>query len=113
MIENVDLVFQRNPCGYEAGNRCDDVARGHITRGIVIEADDQYTGVGSVRCLDHFVQVQEIVVISRYQDERVLHRIDKMPCIRCPRKMHTRRYSDHMTGMSQKRHQAPIGRVII
>ena len=66
MIENIDLVLQWNPCGCEAGNRCDDVARSHITRRIVIEADDQYTGVCSARRLDHFVQVQEIVMISRH-----------------------------------------------
>jgi len=55
MIESVDLVLQRNPCGFEMRNCRGDVARSHITRGIVIEADDQYTGVRSVRRLDNFV----------------------------------------------------------
>ena len=55
MIENVDLVLQRHSSGVETGNRRDDVARSHITPGIVIEADDQYTGMRSVRRLNHFV----------------------------------------------------------
>ena len=55
MIENVDLVLQQNASGVEPGNRCDDVARSHVTPGIVIEADDQYTGMRSVRRLHHFV----------------------------------------------------------
>jgi hypothetical protein len=67
MIEHVDLVLQRNPWRFEAGYPCDVVARSHITRRIVIEADDQYIGVCSARRLDHFVQVQEIIMISRHQ----------------------------------------------
>ena len=55
MIENVDLILQRNASGVETGNRRDDVARSHITPGIIIEADDQYTGMCSVRRLNHFV----------------------------------------------------------
>ena len=66
MIEDVDLILKRNPCGCEMGNRRDDVARRHVTRGIVIETDDQYTRVCATRRLDHFVQVQEIVMISRH-----------------------------------------------
>ena len=55
VIENVDLVLQQNPCGFEMRNRRDDMARSHITCGIVIEADDQYPGVRSARRLDNFV----------------------------------------------------------
>ena len=55
MIENVDLVLQRNPSGVETGYRRDDVAWSHVTPGIVIEADDQYTGMRAVRRLHHFV----------------------------------------------------------
>jgi len=55
MIKNVDLVLQRNPSGGKTGYRRDDVARRHVTPGIIIEADDQYTGMCSVRRLNHFV----------------------------------------------------------
>ena len=55
MIENIDLVLQWYPGGFEMSNRSDDVARSHITCGIVIEADYQYSGVRSMRRLDNFV----------------------------------------------------------
>ena len=55
MIENVDLILSRDPCGFEVGNRGDNVARGHITRGVVVKADDQYTRVRSVTCPDNLV----------------------------------------------------------
>ncbi len=68
MIESVDVVLQCNPGGFEMRNRSDDIARSHLTCGIVIEADAQYPGVRST------------------------HR----PCVRSPCKMHTRRHNDHM-----------------
>src|SRR5262245_8542757 len=42
VIESVDVVLQCNSCGFEMRNRSDDIARSHLTCGIVIEADAQY-----------------------------------------------------------------------
>ena len=55
MIENVDVILYRDPGGFEAGNCRDNAARSHITRGIVVKADDQYPRVRSVTCPDNLV----------------------------------------------------------
>lgn len=69
MIENADLVLERHPGGFEAGNCGNDMARSHITRGIAVKTNDQYTGVRAVTCPYNLVQVQEIVMISRQQKQ--------------------------------------------
>jgi len=55
VIENIDLIPQRYPYRFETSYRSDDLAQGHIPRRIIVEADDQHTGVCAPRDLHYLV----------------------------------------------------------
>lgn len=69
VIENINLIRQRCPYRFEMGYRSDDLANGHIPRRIVVEADDHHTGVRALRDLHYLMQIQEIVMVFRHQDQ--------------------------------------------
>ena len=61
MIENIHLVCHGHASRFEGRKGPDDLAWGHIPRGIIVKADDGHAGVGPVCGLDDLMEVEKRV----------------------------------------------------
>ena len=99
MVENIDLVYNWRPSRFKLGKCRHNVAWRHITGGIVVETNHEDAWVTAMRRLHHFVQIQKIVMVARYEGQRVAYGIQEMMCIHCASELHLGRHRHMMTSI--------------
>jgi len=81
MIQDVQLIDNRNACALQVSDRANDISVLHIPKGIVIHANDQQPGMSSGGSLYELVQVLEVVVVLGEEDEVLPDGVNQMAWI--------------------------------
>lgn len=101
MIENVGVVGYRNSRLFQFRDRIDYAALCHIPRGIIVHANDKYPGVLTARCRHDFVEIEEVIVISGHENERVSDGMDEVPGVGSAGQRHVGGEHELVTGLSK------------
>ena len=85
MIQHIGLIAEWNARCLQPAERTNDVTRFHIASRVIIPANRQDARMAAARPHDEIVEIHEIFVVVRDQDQRMVDGIQEMSWVRAAR----------------------------
>ena len=113
VIDDIDLIFERDPRRFQIGNGHGDTPWRHISCRVMLSVQEQHPWMRPASGQDQVVRIKKILIILRQEDRGLADGIRQMLGVGDPGAPDRRREQYCMSQTMQLGHHAPISAVVI